>query len=106
MHTAERAADFTVLRLSGATRRQVLRIVASASALAIGIGTTLGLLIAVVTLLGIRSGLSSRLGTDVNLNLPRSTMALTIGVCLAPALLSSVLPARMALRRTGARVRD
>ncbi|MFD8784979.1 FtsX-like permease family protein [Kitasatospora sp. NPDC059599] len=104
MATAERAADFAVLRLSGATRRQVLRIVAAESALAVGIGTTLGLLIAVVTLVGIRSGLSSQLGTNVNLNLPWSTMALTIGVCLLLALAASVLPARMALRRTGARV--
>ncbi|HEY9328861.1 MAG TPA: FtsX-like permease family protein [Streptomyces sp.] len=103
MATADRAGDFAVLRLSGATRRQVLRIVAAESALSVGIGTGLGLVIALVALLGIRSGLSSQLGTQVNLNLPWSTMLLTIGLCLVLALVSSVLPARMALRRTGAR---
>lgn len=103
MATADRAGDFAVLRLSGATRRQVLRVVAAESALSVGIGAGLGLGIALVTLLGIRSGLSSQLGTQVNLNLPWSTMLLTVGLCLALALVSSVLPARMALRRTGAR---
>ncbi|MFE7525438.1 ABC transporter permease [Kitasatospora sp. NPDC057542] len=104
MATAQRAADFAVLRLSGATRRQVLRIVAAESTLAVGIGAALGLLIAVVTLAGIRSGLSARLGTRVDLALPWSTMALTVGVCLLLALLAGVLPARAALRRPGARV--
>ncbi|MFE9046270.1 FtsX-like permease family protein [Streptomyces sp. NPDC007818] len=104
MATADRSGDFAVLRLSGATRRQVLRIVAAESALSVGIGAGLGLVIALVTLLGIRSGLSSQLGTQVNLNLPWPTILLTVGLCLALALASSVLPARMALRRTGARV--
>lgn len=67
-----------------------------------GLGAVLGLGIALVALLGIRSGPSSQLGADVSLNLPWSTMALTIGLCLLLALVSSVLPARMALRRTGA----
>jgi putative ABC transport system permease protein len=104
MATADRAADFGVLRLSGATTRQVLRIVAAESALSVGIGTGLGLAIALTALLGIRSGLSSQLGTDVNLNLPWGVMALTIGLCLVLALVASVLPARAALRRPGARV--
>ena len=68
-----------------------------------GIGTGLGLSIALIALLGIRSGLTSQLGTHVNLNLPWSTVLLTIGLCLLLALASSVLPARTALRRTGAR---
>ncbi|MFG1610340.1 ABC transporter permease [Actinoplanes sp. NPDC049265] len=101
MATADRAPDFAVLRLSGATTRQVLRIVAAESALSVGIGTGLGLGVALVALLSIRSGLSARLGTDVSLNLPWSIMALTIGLCLVLALASSVLPARIALRRRG-----
>ncbi|MFJ6619384.1 FtsX-like permease family protein [Kitasatospora sp. NPDC091335] len=103
MATAQRAPDFAVLRLSGATRRQVLRMVAAESTLVVGIGAALGLLIAVVTLAGIRSGLSARLGTRVDLALPWSTMALTTGVCLLLALLAGVLPAWSALRRPGAR---
>ncbi|MFE6498380.1 FtsX-like permease family protein [Kitasatospora sp. NPDC057738] len=106
MATAQRAGDFTVLRLSGATRRQVLRIVAAESTLVVGIGAALGLLIAVVTLAGVRSGLSARLGTRVDLALPWSTMALTTGLCLLLALLAGVLPARAALRRPGARPAD
>ena len=104
MATADRAADLGVLRLSGATTRQVLKIVAAESALSVGIGTGLGLVIALVALLGIRSGLSSQLGTDVGLNLPWGVMALTIGLCLLLALVASVLPARAALRRSSARV--
>ncbi|MFF2542393.1 FtsX-like permease family protein [Kitasatospora sp. NPDC058063] len=106
MATAQRAGDFTVLRLSGATRRQVLRIVAVESTLVVGIGAALGLLIAVVTLAGVRSGLSARLGTRVDLALPWSTMALTTGLCLLLALLAGVLPSRAALRRPGARPAD
>ncbi|GAB7187360.1 hypothetical protein ATKI12_7191 [Kitasatospora sp. Ki12] len=103
MATAERAADLAVLRLSGATRRQVLGVVAAESALSVGIGTALGLAVALVTLVGLRSGLSAQLGTRVELDLPWSTAALTVGVCLALALTAGVLPARLALRRTGAR---
>ncbi|MEV4641119.1 ABC transporter permease [Actinoplanes sp. NPDC049548] len=94
MATADRAPDLAVLRLSGATPRQVLGIVAAESTLSAGIGAALGLGVALVALLGIRSGLSAQLGTDVSLNLPWSTMALTIGLCLLLALVSSVLPAR------------
>nr|BFD94976.1 hypothetical protein KitaXyl93_63360 [Kitasatospora sp. Xyl93] len=79
MATAQRTADFAVLRLSGATRRQVLRMVAAESTLAVGIGTR------------------------VDLALPWSTTALTVGVCLLLALPAGVLPARSALRRPGAR---
>ncbi|MER7766491.1 ABC transporter permease [Kitasatospora sp. NPDC096140] len=93
MATAERAADFAVLRLSGATRRQVLGVVAAESAPAVGIGTALGLAVALVTLLGLRSGLAAQLGTRVALDLPWSTVALTVGVCLAIALAAGLLPA-------------
>ncbi|WP_380282116.1 FtsX-like permease family protein [Kitasatospora purpeofusca] len=103
MATAERAADFRVLRLSGATRRQVLRIAAAEAVLAVGLGTALGLAVAVTTLLGVRSGLSAQLGTRVELALPWGTMALTVGVCLLLAVLAGVLPARAALRRPGGR---
>ncbi|GIH20567.1 FtsX-like permease family protein [Rugosimonospora africana] len=106
MATADRARDFTVLRLSGATTRQVLRIVAAESALAVGIGTVVGLTVAITALMAIRSGLSANLGTTVNLNLPWPTIVLSIGLCLFLALLSSVLPARLALRAGDAATRS
>ncbi|MFF7993983.1 FtsX-like permease family protein [Kitasatospora xanthocidica] len=95
MATAERAAGFAVLRLSGATRRQVPGVVAAESALSVGIGTALGLAVALVTLAGLRSRIA--------LDLPWSATALTLGVCLALAPAAGGLPARLALRRTGAR---
>lgn len=98
MATADRARDFRVLRLSGATTRQVLWVVAGETAFVVGIGSVLGVAVALPTLFGIRAGLADKIGTAVELVIPWGTISLVILACLALATTASVLPARAALR--------
>ncbi|MEU8887778.1 ABC transporter permease [Streptomyces sp. NPDC048442] len=103
MATADRLADFRVLRLSGATPRQVLWTVAGETTFVVALGTLLGGLVALPSLLGIRAGLSGVLGIPVDLVIPWTPVLAAVGGCLLLALAASVLPARAALRRgTGA----
>jgi putative ABC transport system permease protein len=103
MATADRVRDFAVLRLSGATSRQVLTMVAAESVLVVGIGTLLGLAVALVALFGIKTGLSQQLGTTVSMTVPWPVVLSVVGLCLVLALVASVLPARLALRAGTAR---
>jgi putative ABC transport system permease protein len=98
MATADRKRDFAVLRLSGATNRQVLKMVASESVLVVGIGTLMGMAVAVVALFGIKTGLSQQLGTTVSMTMPWGVIFSVVTVCLLLALAASVLPARLALQ--------
>ncbi|WP_424184941.1 FtsX-like permease family protein [Actinokineospora sp. G85] len=98
MATADRTRDFAVLRMSGATARQVLTMVAAESALVVAIGTLLGLAIAVTALFGIKTGLSQQLNTTVATTIPWDVASSVVGICLSLALIASVLPARLALR--------
>ncbi|WP_327351973.1 FtsX-like permease family protein [Streptomyces sp. NBC_01304] len=101
MATAGRAGDFQVLRRSGALPRQVLRTVAGETAFVVGLGTLLGGLVALPSLLGIRAGLSGTLGIPVELVVPWAPVLGAVGGCLVLALAASVLPARRAMRRGG-----
>ncbi|MFJ8740394.1 FtsX-like permease family protein [Embleya sp. NPDC127516] len=98
MAGACRVADFRVLRLSGATRRQVLWTVAGETTFVVVLGVLLGGLVAVPSLLGIRAGLAGALGTPVRLVVPWAPVTCAIVTCLAIALAASVLPARRAMR--------
>ncbi|MFF7247226.1 ABC transporter permease [Embleya sp. NPDC008237] len=98
MAGAGRVADFRVLRLSGATRRQVLCAVAGETTLVVALGVLLGSLVAVPSLLGMRAGLAGTLGTSVRLVVPWAPVTCAIVVCLGIALAASVLPARRAMR--------
>jgi putative ABC transport system permease protein len=94
MATAGRLRDLKVLRLSGATTRQVLWSIAAESALVVGIGAALGMAIALAALLGIRTGLSAQLGATVTIGLPWPAVLTVIATCLLIAVTASVLPAR------------
>ncbi|MBP2334779.1 putative ABC transport system permease protein [Saccharothrix coeruleofusca] len=98
MATADRKRDFAVLRLTGATNRQVLKTVAAESVLVVGIGTLLGLTVAVIALFGIKTGLSQQLGTTVSMTMPWGVIFSVVTICLLLALIASVLPARLALQ--------
>jgi putative ABC transport system permease protein len=98
MATVDRVRDFAVLRLSGATAGQVLRMVAAEAALVVGVGTALGAAVATAALLGARSSLAQELGAPVTLVFPWAEAGLVVAVSLALALAASVLPARLALR--------
>jgi len=93
-----RAPDLRVLRLTGATRRQVIGFVAAESALVVLIGAVLGGVVAFVALLSIRAGLSKQVGAPVELVMPWPVIGGVVGLCLLLAVVAGVVPARRALR--------
>ncbi|MEU5974573.1 FtsX-like permease family protein [Streptomyces sp. NPDC047315] len=98
MSTADRVPDLRILRRSGATVRQVLGVLAVESVLVVAIGTVLGALVALPSLLGIRAGLSGTLGVPVALVVPWPPILVTVAATLLIALLATVLPAARSLR--------
>jgi putative ABC transport system permease protein len=99
MATARRTPDYRLLRLAGATPRQVLLAIAGESALVVVIGAALGCSAAIVALWGGMAGLREQTGTAVPLSIPWPTAAVAVAVCLLLALAASVLPARTRLAR-------
>jgi len=99
MATARRAPDYRLLRLAGATRRQVLLAVAGESALVVAIGAVLGGVAAILALWGGTAGLRAQTGNQVGLTIPWPVAAGAVATCMVLALLGSVLPARAGLRR-------
>ncbi|MET8263933.1 ABC transporter permease [Micromonospora arida] len=100
---AGRAADLRLIRMAGATRRQVIWLVTAESALVVLIGALLGGAVAFVGLLSISAGLAEQVGAPVDLVVPWSVVASVVGLCLLLAVLSSVLPTWRLLRHRPAR---
>jgi putative ABC transport system permease protein len=90
-----------LLRLAGATSRQVLLTVAAESAVVVAIGSALGGAVAFLGLWGTVQGLRAQTGTAVGLAVPWQTAAAAVTACLVLALLASVLPARAQLNDGG-----
>ncbi|GAB3134548.1 ABC transporter permease [Microbispora hainanensis] len=91
MAASARAREFAVLRLSGATRRQVSAAAAAEAALVTAIGTVLGLAVAVPALLGMRAGLARKAGAAVPLVVPWPAIAAVAAACLVLAAGASTL---------------
>ncbi|WP_433537230.1 FtsX-like permease family protein [Micromonospora sp. CA-249363] len=100
---AGRAADLRLIRLAGATRRQVVWLVTAESALVVLIGALLGGAVAFVGLLSIRAGLAEQVGAPVDLVVPWTVVGAVVGLCLLLAVLASVLPTWRSLRHGPAR---
>ncbi|TDC27031.1 ABC transporter permease, partial [Streptomyces sp. 8K308] len=100
--TADRMRDFLVLRLSGASRRQVILAVAGETVCVVAIGAVLGLAAATPALLGMSRGLRENLGVPVTPEVAWPWVAGAVGGCLLLGLAASVLPARRVLRRVAA----
>ncbi|MET7394440.1 ABC transporter permease [Dactylosporangium sp. NPDC005572] len=96
MAAAGRAPDLRVLRLTGATRRQVTGFVLAESSLVVLIGAVLGGAVAFGALLSIRSGLSEQVGAPVALVVPWTVVAGVVGLCLLLAMLAGVATSRRA----------
>ncbi|GIH79225.1 ABC transporter permease [Planobispora longispora] len=99
MSTVDRAPDFRVLRMSGATPRQVLGTVAAESVIVTALGTALGAAVALPALLGMRSALAAEIGSAVELIVPWPVVLGVVGGCLVLALAAAVIPALAAVRR-------
>jgi putative ABC transport system permease protein len=97
--TAGRVRDLRVLRLSGATPRQVLLTLAAETCCVVALGAALGLAVAAPTLFGMAQGLRRELGLPVELSVAWPWVAGVVAGCLLLATVATVLPARAALRR-------
>lgn len=98
MATAGRAREFGLLRLAGATSGQVLRVIAAEACLVAVIATLLAAAVTSVTLAGLRAGLSA-LAPAVQVVIPWPPLAGLVAACLAIAVLASVIPAAVTLRK-------
>ncbi|MCP9985170.1 ABC transporter permease [Actinomadura madurae] len=93
--TAARRREFALLRLVGATRRQVLRMLRLEAAIVLGTGIAAGTLIAAVTLLTFAAAVT---GLPLPSVPPLTCAAVLLGTA-GPAAAAILLPARAVLRR-------
>ncbi|MFF9852882.1 ABC transporter permease [Streptomyces litmocidini] len=92
MATSVRGGELASLRLAGATRAQILRVVTGEAALAVAIGTGLGLVVTGVVLGALGAGLAA-LSAPVVLALPWTVTGAAAGACATVAVASAALPA-------------
>ncbi|RAO33942.1 hypothetical protein PSN13_02809 [Micromonospora saelicesensis] len=97
MATSDRVRDFAVLRLVGATNRQILVLVGVEALTVVAVGAVLGTIVTALNVLGIWGSLAA-LSVWSTVVLPWQTLAATLGVCAVIAVAASVLPAIGALR--------
>lgn len=98
MATGDRAPELAALRLTGATRRQVLRSIGTEAALVAGIGILLAGSVTLAVVIGVRHALAHA-SPVVTVAVPWSVGAAVSLTCLLVALLGSLLPATALLRR-------
>ncbi|MEV7582452.1 ABC transporter permease [Streptomyces erythrochromogenes] len=96
--TSDRTREFALLRLAGATRGQVLRLVAGESLAVVLAGAALGTLVAALNLAGVQGALRL-LGAGGAVVVPWDALGATTAACAAVAVVSSVAPAALCLRR-------
>ncbi|MEU0028613.1 FtsX-like permease family protein [Streptomyces sp. NPDC006335] len=98
MATSDRVRDLAVLRLAGATQWQVLRLVAGEALMVVVVGGVLGLLVAGLNLAGMWSALGL-LSVWSPVEMPWAELGATVGACAVLAVVFSVAPAGLAMRR-------
>lgn len=94
MSTTDRSRELALLRLVGATRRQVLRVLRLETLTALAVAVLAGTGIAVITLSAFSRGMTGSAVPYV----PPAGYALVIAAVAALALVATSLPARLALR--------
>ncbi|MFI0718249.1 FtsX-like permease family protein [Streptomyces sp. NPDC021224] len=97
--TAARARELTLLRRSGATRLQLLRLTAAESLLPVAVGAALGLLTAGLHLATLHAALA-RLATPAPLTLPWQELTLATTACATAAITATTAPVLRHLLRT------
>ena len=98
MATAERTRELAVLRLAGATRGQVLGVVAGEALLTTALGALPGLAVAAANLAGMAAALH-RLSAPVVFALPWGALAATSAAWAALAVAAALTAAAVSLRR-------
>ncbi|WP_053755903.1 ABC transporter permease [Streptomyces sp. AS58] len=100
MATSDRVRELAVLRLAGATRWQVLRLVGAEVLMVVAVGALLGLLVTGLNLAGVWGALGV-LSVWTTIELPWIAIGVTVAACAVVAVVSSVVPAALVLRRRG-----
>ncbi|MFB9465751.1 ABC transporter permease [Streptomyces cinereospinus] len=98
MATSDRVRELAALRLAGATRWQVLRLVGAEALVVVMVGGLLGALVAGLNLAGLWGALGL-LSVRTSIEIPWATLAAVLGACAVVAVLSAAAPAGLALRR-------
>ncbi|WP_055568569.1 FtsX-like permease family protein [Streptomyces atriruber] len=98
MATSDRLRELAALRLAGATRWQVLRLVGAEASLVVMVGGLLGALVAGLNLVGMWRALGL-LSVRTSVEVPWVTLGAVLGGCAVLGVLSAVVPAGLALRR-------
>ncbi|MFB6848247.1 FtsX-like permease family protein [Streptomyces sp. NPDC056373] len=98
MAASDRVRDLAVLRLTGATRGQVLRLTAAEALTATAAGALLGVLVTGVNLAGMWGALGL-LSVRPTVTLPWQALGATAAACALLALVCATVPAALALRR-------
>ncbi|MGW2989227.1 ABC transporter permease [Streptomyces goshikiensis] len=98
MATSDRVRELAVLRLAGATRWQVLRLVGVEALMVVMVGGLLGALVAGLNLVGLWSALGL-LSVWTTIEIPWATLATAMGACAVLAVISAVAAAGLSLRR-------
>lgn len=98
MANAARKNEFAALRLSGATKGQLLRMIALEAALVSGLAMVLAAAVVAATAVGLHAALAA-VAPVVHLVIPWPPLALIALGCLVTALLASLAPVALALRR-------
>ncbi|MEU0369052.1 FtsX-like permease family protein [Streptomyces sp. NPDC006283] len=88
MATSARSGELASLRLAGATRAQVLRVVAGEAVLAVTVGAVLGAAVTAVNLAGLGAALTS-LSAPVTITVPWGTTGTALGACATIAVLAA-----------------
>ncbi|MEE1738082.1 FtsX-like permease family protein [Streptomyces sp. BE147] len=97
MATSDRVRDLAVLRLSGATKAQVLRLVAVEALVVVAVGAVIGGAVAALNLLGVWGALGL-LDVWSAVVVPWGTVGAVVAASAVLATVSAVLPASFALR--------
>ncbi|MFH9618485.1 FtsX-like permease family protein [Streptomyces pratensis] len=97
MATSDRVRDLAVLRLTGATKPQVLRLVAVEALVVVAVGAVLGGAVAGLNLLGVKGALEL-LSVSSPVVVPWTALGAVLAACAVAAAVSAVLPALAALR--------
>ncbi|MFI1991667.1 FtsX-like permease family protein [Actinoplanes sp. NPDC020271] len=95
--TADRTRDLAVLRLAGATRAQVLLVVAAETLTVVAVGTVLGMIVTLVNLGGVWAALAT-LSVWSWIVLPWPALVAAPAACAVVALIAALLAAAGALR--------
>jgi putative ABC transport system permease protein len=98
MATSDRVRELAVLRLAGATRWQVLRLVGAEALVVVMVGGLLGTLVAGLNLMSMWSALGL-LSVWTSIEIPWVTLAAALGACAVLAVISAVAPAGLSLHR-------